>query len=278
MIQLNNTANAQQVYSPAGNLNIQQISEVICGVFSNGMLSAAFGYNKELLSIRYNGADKELGPWPLAFYQQQLAGDPFLAKRELVSNIFIGTDKYMLVPEQLYDEKSAVDWLKSIHFIEATDAINVQYFSEEKANYLYAWPAEIKTLLQDNFKNAKVMPFAAYQFRKPLKAGYTLICCITDSEVYGTMYNNKTLKWHQVFPYTTAEDISYHIKSLCKHYKVASYQLVFQCSVLAAALNPLLYDLAEYFNNVIDKSAKDPVKGEWSNAVQLVQLMQSCVL
>ena len=175
----------------AGNSLINHVSRVICVLLPREVIIAGFNGPGDLLMVRHYDYGKNNPIWGLDFFEKHFINEPLLAKHDLVKTIFIGCNKYIVVPDELYNQQKAEDWLKKICFVASDDVTSVYHLHKDQANYVYAWETALKSLISRYFSQAKVLPFAGYQFYKPYKSEYSLLCCITNTEVYATLYNNR---------------------------------------------------------------------------------------
>lgn len=271
---------SQQVYNVhSGDALLSQVARVICVLLPRALMVAGFSERGDLLMIRFSDYKKNLPTWILDFFEHQFITEPLLGMPQKVSAVFVATDKTFLVPEVLYSEGVADKWMKKIYFVEGNEVISLYHVREDKTNYMYAWPAAIKSLTTRYFAQAKVMPFAAYQFYKPYKSDCSMQCCITADMVYATLYNNRLLTWHQAFSYQNAEDIAYHIKLLCQQNNIDAGKLSLQCTVTNKALAHVVTDLTQYFPDLKDGSGNVGTNDKsWTGTIHLLQQLYACVL
>ena len=280
MPEISNSNLSQQVYNVhSGDSLLNQVSKVICVLMPRALIIAGFSAHGDLLMIRYSDYKRNLPAWILDFFEHQFINEPLLSDANKVNATFIAGEKSMVVPEVLYNETTAEEWMKKICFVEGNEIIGKHHLREDKANYLYAWPGTIKSLMTRYFGNSKILPFSAYQFYKPYKSECSLQCCITGEHVYATLYNNRTLHWHQVFPYQNAEDIAYHIKLLCQQHDIDPQRMGLQCTMASKNLAPLVNELAQYFPDLKDGTGSVGTNDRnWTGTIYLLQQLYACAL
>lgn len=280
MSEVTHSSKNQQVYRVhTGDTLMMQVSRVIFVLLPRGICIAGFSDRGDLLTIHYNDYKKSLPAWIIDFFEHEFLNDSLLASPHKVVGVFIASDKTMLVPEVIYNESEATQWLNKLNFVEGNEVVSTHELREDKAHYVYSWPAAMKSLINRYFSKAKVMPFAAYQFYKPFKSECSLQICITNNEVFATLYKNRTLNWHQVFGYQTAEDIAYRLKHVCKHYNVDEKEMVFQCTVANKNLATIITELTQYFPDLKDGSSNVAASDRsWTATVYLLQQLYACAL
>jgi len=258
---------------------VQQVAKVILVVFPRGLTIAGFSPQGDLLIVHYTEHNESLPRWILDFYEHRFIEDKLLSVPEKIAGIFVASDKYLLVPDEVYNAEQASDWMRKIFFIESNEVIEDYRLYEDKSHYLFAYPSAIKNLSGRYFHHAAVLPLAAYQFYKPYKMESALQFCVGIDYIYATLYKNKQLAWHQVFPYQCAEDIAYQINLMCKQYRIESQNMEIQASVIHKDLNNMLSDLTQYFPKLKygNNTESFPSVREWIQTAGLLQQLYSCV-
>ncbi len=266
-----------QVYNVNEDENLLlQVDKVICIFFQRGFLAAGFSAGNELLTIRYNGYDINYPVYSINFYEQVIEIEPLLNDKEKVKGVFFLGEKNMIVPNDLFQETYSKNWLKQIHFIEQNEVIDFYPLDQDKAYYLQAMPLEIKELVNSNFINAKILPLAYYQFRKPPKVGLALQCCVTNDQVAATMHIDGQLMWHSVYYYTVAEDIVFEGKLLCKENGFSATKLTILFNSFTALQFNLINDLTQYYPGL--KSGEgNRILTSWDTSISLLQQLLVCV-
>ncbi|MBS1587376.1 MAG: DUF3822 family protein [Bacteroidetes bacterium] len=280
MTEISNSNLSQQVYNAhGGDSLINQVRRVLCVLMPRALTIAGFSEHGDLLMIRYSDYKKNLPAWILDFFEHQFINEPLFADPNKVTAAFIAGEKSMVVPEVLFNETASEEWMKKIYFVEGNEIISKHHLREDKANYMYAWPGTIKSLMTRYFGNARILPFAAYQFYKPYKSECSLQCCITSEHVYATLYNNRTLHWHQVFPYDTAEDIAYQVKLLCKQNDIEPLRMGMQCTMANKGLATIVNELAQFFPDLKDGTGNVGTNDRnWTGTIYLLQQLYACAL
>lgn len=258
---------------------ITQVAKVIILIFPRGLLIAGFNATGDILMIRYTEHKHSLPTWILDFYEHSFIDDNLLQNPEKVAGIFIASEKYLLVPNELYTEHDADDWLRKIYFVEANEMVDRYRLHDDNGHYLFAYPNAIKNLVNRYFHQTPIMPLATYQFYKPYRMESMLQCCISADQVFATLYKNRNLAWHQVFSYTTAEDIAYQIQLMSKQYRIDSQNMEMQAAVIHKDLNHVIADLTQYFPKLKFGNNEDVLGSvrEWYIASHLLEQLYSCV-
>lgn len=263
----------------SGDSLMAQVVRVICVLMPRGLAVAGFSERGDLLMIRYNDYKKSLPTWILDFYEHQFINEPLLSDPAKITAAFVASDKGFIVPEVLYEGPTAEKWMKKVHFVEGSEVVATHHLREDGAHYMFAWPAAIKSLMTRYFPKARILPFSTYQFYKPYKSESSLQCCITNEQVFATLYTNRNLAWHQIFSYETAEDIAYHIKLLCEKNNLDTERMTLQCTMTSKGLYGILTELTQYFPDLKDGSGNVSANDRtWTGAIHLLQQLYACAL
>jgi len=275
MAATNNNIN-QQVYNAREDDSLlNDVAQVICILVQRALVIAAYDSSGTLLTSHYTDYKNNLPVWGLDFFEHQFINEPLLRDQSKVKAVFLGGDKQLIVPDELHDKTLSVDWLKKIHFVDATDVVNTWPLTDDKAQYILASPVSIVELVKIYFKRAKVQPLAIYQFADAPVDDAQINCCITNEHVYATFYNNKQLLWHQCFDYTTAEDIAYHLKLRCKESGMDAWNVMLHCTALSATAFDAVNGLSQYFSRFTIGTAS-VTDYRWAPAVSLLQQLYTC--
>jgi hypothetical protein len=258
---------------------IDQVTKVVSVLLPRGLLVGGFNEQGELQMIRYGDYNRTLPTWILDFYEHRFVDEILLSKPNLVIATYIASDKYLVIPEAVYEESAAMKWMNNVFFVEGNEVLSVQRLPEDKAKYVYAYPATIKSLVGRHFLNSKLVPLAAYQFYKPYRSDNAIHCCITAEHAIATFYKNRILHWHQVFEYEKGDDIAYRIKQLCRQEGLDSETLDITCSVTYRGLNPVLNEVAQYFPSMRENDSNTPLASrQWAGTISLLQQLYACAL
>ena len=266
----------RQVYNAREDEQILSWTEYVTCVFTRrGLLAAAFNSGNELLSMHYAGYGKERPVWELDFFEPLFAQEPLLVKHDLITKVFFCSEQNLVVPDELYNKEEAENWLKHIHFIEPSDTIEHYHLKEQKANYVYAIPHNIRELVRINCKKATVMPLPAYQFSHKSTQHTYLQCFMSGEQACVSLYHLNLLIWHRVFDYSTAEDIAYEIRVVCREHKIAADKLTVACNAMSATEYAIANELSQYFSAITTGDGHS-IKSLWSPALSLIKQLQSC--
>ncbi len=267
----------EQVYNVRDDDSLSsRVALTICVLVPRGLLIAGFSITKELLTLQYKGYNKNKPVWELDFFEHIFANEPILAIKEKIKGVFIGSDKNLIVPNELYMEDEATNWLRHIHFVETNDVITSYSLIEENANFLHAVPLNITELVKINFKHAEILPLSIYQFRNPHKQSLHLQCCLSNEQVFLSLHNNSQLFWHKVFNYTCAEDIAYAINLYCRENNIDTTKLGVMCNGLSAAEFERINELTQYFPTINAGNGRT-ITTAWDCVISLAHQLFACV-
>ena len=266
----------EQVYNVRENDALAaQVASVICILVQRGLLIAGFSVTNELLTMQYSGYNRNRPVWELDFFEHIFANEDILAEKGKIKGVFISSDKNLVVPEELYNEDEAKNWLQQVHFVENTDVIASYPLSEEHATYIQAVPVNITELIKIHFRQAELLPLAIYQLRNPNKRPLSMQLCMSSEQVCVSVHRNGQLQWHKVFSYASAEDIAYTLNLFCKENSIDPAGLYVTCNALSATEYDRINELTQYFPGIITDGG--PINSLWHPAISLAQQLLSCV-
>jgi hypothetical protein len=277
MTAANNNTYEQVYYVNDDDGVMSRVAHVICVLTRRSLMVAGFNATRELLTMHYTGYSTNKPVWELDFFEHLFGNEPLLAAKEKVKGVFICSDKYLIVPEDLYDETEAKKWLSNIHFVETKDVVEAYPLLDDKAIYLLAAPVHITELIKINFKKAVALPLPVYHFTNAVAQSLYLQCCITGEQVCATLHNYSQLLWHRVFDYTCAEDIAYEIRLLCKENNISPDKVNMSCNTISAAEYNVVNGLSQYFPTIKAGNGIS-IGSQWDTAICLSQQLFACVL
>jgi hypothetical protein len=255
---------------------IGNIASVVCVLTQRGAWISGYNEAHGLLTIHYNAYNKTRPVWELDFFEQLFANEHLLAAKDKVAGVFICSERNIVVPDALYDEKEAENWLRKIHFVDVNDVILSKHIPQAKVRYLMAVPVKITELININFKKAATLPLAAYQFLDVQKGAPEIKCCITNEQVCASLYNHRQLQWHKIFSHASAQDIAYNIRHSCEENDVNVSALKITIDTLSGAEYEIAHELSQYFSGAQKSNGKN--NGiRWQPAVSLGQQLIKCV-
>lgn len=267
----------EQVYNVREDENItSHVVKTICILEQRGLLIAGFSQADELLTMHYTGYNKNRPVWELDFFEHIFNHGSLLADKDKIKGVFICSHKQLIVPHELFDEYEAPGWLKSIHFIEPKDVIESYVLESDKACYVQAAPLSIAQLVKINFKKTGILPLAFYHFKGEHNVSLQMQCCLTNDQAIVTLHNYSQLLWHQVFDYTSAEDIAYNINHYCRENNMNPATLNICCNAVTGAEYDIINSLTQYFNGIKAGDGQE-ITGRWAPAISLANQLLSCV-
>lgn len=280
MSEISNSAKNNYAYSVHdGDALINQVAKVICVLLPRALATAGFSERGELLTVRYGDYSPSQPEWVLDFFEHRFVDEPLLARPELVQAVVVASDKYLVVPETLYDEQEAVHWLKKLFFVEGSEVTATYALQGASARYVYAYPGSMKSLVERYFQKAKLLPLATHQFNNTAQTDIIIQCSLTQENAIATLHQHSRLLWHQVFEYETAEDIAFQLRHLCVQRGMDAETVAIEWTTVHPKLNTMLRDAAQYFpysrqHDVGMISGDD----EWRGTISLLQQLYACAL
>jgi hypothetical protein len=265
----------QQYLAHNGEDLLSQVQKVVCLITPKAMITAGYHPSGEVLIV--NSCMHQLDSWDAAFIENELLNNNLFTTPEMVSCIFIGAEKALLIPDELFlDQETANSWLQKIYFCEAQESLMLASFPANKIHCSYAVDTKIKDLLEHYFNGATIMPLQMVHFKD--KVTDVLQCTIMDSYAIATLHNGNNLLWQQTFEYHTAEDILYQLSAACQEFQLDIQEYLISFTSTSIENQPILKSLKSYFPNFkLTKSGiADIIAPNWSATVFLFQQLYGC--
>jgi len=273
----------QQVYNVySDTTSLAKINNVICVFMRRGILSAGYNAANELLTIHFNGYKNNRPAWDTTFFEQVITNDALLsAAKNTRFKILSLTEKTMVIPNALYENGQAEQWMETIHYKDIKDDILTTHLEEEKLHILQIVPREITQLIKINYGPDEVLPLMYYQCRRNDYNEQLLRCCITNEQVVMTLHLNKMLLWHRICDYSNAADIAFEILDVCRQQQLDHTKLIFESNCTTAAERTVMSNLGNFFKleppSVVHKSNASANSSKWIYPISLFQEIRLCV-
>lgn len=274
------TSAKEYTYRASDDKNIlSEVDSVQCVLFPKTLLVAGYSKDGRLLMAHYNRANAETEPWNNDFFEQDFINEKLLGVPQQVKTIFIGNEESLIVPMELYNEKSAKEWLQSLFALRPDTVVYTQYLKTPQAHYLFAIPGEIDKLIHRYFGLPKMLPAAAFHFYKPeIATANFLQLLITQDKAIATLQQRAELKWHRYFEFSTPEDLAFQTANLCREWHIPRIDLQIECTMLCEDCDDIALELERYFPKIKWTTATAQSEMANEHLVLLAQRLYTCAL
>lgn len=252
------------------------VDTVVLVLMRRGMMAAGFDALGQVLTIHYRGYNKNRQVWDVAFYEQLMTQHPLLASREKIKATFFLTDAFLAVPDELFDPTHAENWLRQLFFVEITDVVLQFPFANRNVHYLAALPVHITELIHINFPKSIRLPLPWYQFTNRFDSGTVLQVSLTPEVCCALLEKNDKILWHQLIPYTIAEDLAHAVLQVAAEHAIPAETIEVLATAADAATFQVLNELSRYFPGLKGGDGRRFIQS-WDGALQLARQLYTCV-
>ena len=269
-----NNIDRHQYNAHNGDDLLSQVDKVICLISQNSFISAGFHPSGAILTVHCSHVKSADGH--TAFIAHEFLNDPLLAAPELIKQVFIASDKHIVIPNSLLEnQQMATEWLQRIYFCEANEQIAMASCSKSDETIVYAYPKAIGDLC-NQYVATETLPLSLIQLQYGATAAALLQCTLSDNTAFACIHLDKKLQWHQSFDYENAEDIVYQLAAACQQLNVALQSL--PLNINATSPTQIISDLAQYLPRISEQQTNSAslTTAEWASTILLFQQLNTC--
>lgn len=250
----------------------------VCVLLPRSFVVAGFSADGTVLVIKHITAAASQAEWDAAFFEYDFLNEPLLAIPSQLKAVFIAGEHTLAIPDELYDADALSMWMNSIHHLAADNQLDTYSATADKMHYAFTLPAPVHDIIARYFTEAKILPVAAYQFHKAKnRKDAHMQCLVADQLIVATLRINGKLTWHQVFDYTTAEDIAWQFTHLCKTHHIHAIDLNVEVTTLSERDYDLIPELETFFPKITWSAHQMQQVGHWAPSIFLMQQLHACV-
>jgi len=258
---------------------LSEVVASVCILLPGAFVVAGFGTDGTVLIIKNNVSSQPSTEWDLSFFEYEFLNEPLLAIPSQLKAVYIASEQTLPIPDALYDADALALWMNSLHHFPATSLLDTYSAAADQLHYAYVMPEAIHELTSRYFSAAKMLPAAAYQFFKPKpRKEAHMQCLISDHSVIATLRIDGKLLWHQVFNYTTPEDIAWQFTHICKSHHIHAIDLNVEATTLSDRHFDTLLELETFFPKISWSERQLRNEGPWAPAIFLMQQLYACAL
>jgi hypothetical protein len=271
---INNTQRYQYTAHNGDDL-LSQVDKVICLISQNSLITAGFHPSGAVLTVHCSHLAQ--AAWHTKLIEHELLNDPLLAAPELIKQVFIASNKQIVIPNNLLEnQQMATEWLQRIYFCEASEHIAITNCAKSAETIAYAYPKDIALLCTQYFAPIKSLPISLIQLQYGATAESLLQCTLIDNSACACIHLGKKLQWQQSFDFESAEDIVYQLAAACEQLNIDIHKLPLH--ITATSPTQIIKDLAHYLPNMSEQQANMASRAatEWASTILLFQQLNTC--
>lgn len=194
--------------------HLSLIKHVRMVIWSKGICLGGYDeHNRALTGKVFLWSDE----WNTDRLTQIFENEPMVAGPQPITHIWISTEQQLQVPAPLFDLEKAGSWLQQFHFIEADYSIyeNTPVKTKSAPRIVYAAPGNVLYKLDRFFPEARIDILSSALIHSLLQEQEDkLLLSLLNQTVSVTWVQQQQLKYFQLFPYQSCEDILYKLTQI----------------------------------------------------------------
>lgn len=179
-----------------------------------------------------------------------------------VEKIWMTAPKHLIIPENLYEEGYANQWIRRFHFLNAEESLfSIPLKPQLDAFVIFPIPERWQLMLKDNFKNALFESLTKYALQRKEKdktEGLHLHIISLPKMVTVSLLESQRFLSHHVLPYQQTEQLIYKLALLLQEKEIPQDLISFHLEGIAPFWNNLVEALTTFLKpNEEEKSTKE---------------------
>ncbi|MBS1615163.1 MAG: DUF3822 family protein [Bacteroidetes bacterium] len=257
---------------------LSEVESVLCVLHPRSILLGGFNAGGQAILAHFCDYAPPQPSWDTSFFESRFMSETLLGMPQLIKAVFVSSEEEMLIPESLFQEKNAHDWLQKLNGSSPNNVLHQYKLAQPAARYAFMLPAAMEKLLHRYFGSIPLLPLAAYQFHKPANEQYLFHCLAGDGSATASLFHSGRLLWHQQFACDVAEDLAWKAASLCRELHIPRIDMHIELALLSDQNFYFATDLERYFPKIKWTRNLATEDGPWAPALFLLQQLFACVL
>lgn len=246
----------QEFLQPVWNYNTHEdpltnIHTLHLVLWNKGLCIAGYDIERTVLSIKVFGFEKT---WDTEQIEAIFVNEPLVAGPQPVTHIWIADERNFLIPDALFNQEAAAEWLQQFHFVETAESILYSTIQQPiMAQAAFPVNNKLGAIFNKYFQEAEVnaISAAALLVAAPgTRKYYADIICINKTLVL-TIFEKGVLVNHQVSVYDSLEDILYKIGAVTAEQAPGSEEVDIHLSGYATTIREMGQELLTYFPHAL---------------------------
>ncbi len=256
---------------------LSEVEAVLCVLFPRSVLLGGFNADGQAIVVHFCDYIAPQPSWDSSFFEARFMSETLLGMPQLIKAVFISSEEEMLIPESLFQEKNAHDWLQKLNGASPNSVLHQHKLAQPAARYAYMLPTPMEKLVHRYFGTLRMLPLAAYQFHKPGNEHYLLQGIVGGGRATASLHQSGRLLWHQQFDCEKAEDFAWKAASLCRELHIPRIDLHIELCLLSDQHFDFATELECYFPKIKWTRNLATEDGSWAPALFLLQQLFACV-
>lgn len=154
----------------------------------------------------------------------------------------------LLVPGKFYREDDYLSLMNSVYGYDPGRAIITDTLPEWQIHNVFGLSAELYALVTKRFSNAQNLHVHTVNLRNAVTDDGTSLFVDFKTEDFSLlMVKNRQVQLAQIIPYSTADDVLYHLIKICSHFAVTQNEVMLKLSGLIEKKSAMFDTLHQYF-------------------------------
>lgn len=163
----------------------------------------------------------------IAAVESVFINEPLVAGPQPITHIWIADERNIVIPQHLYEQQAAEQWLRSFHFIETEERIQATGIQQHlQATVVYPVQEKLITLFHKYFAEAKIDAVSGMVLcQENGSERDTADIILLDTKAILTLRQKGALLSHQVTEITDIHNLVYTIGLMCQQHGIATEEL-----------------------------------------------------
>jgi hypothetical protein len=198
--------------------NIETLHLLIWG---QGLCIAGYGPDESVLTTKVYVFPKD----DMHAVESIFMNEPLVAGPQPVTRIWIADERIMIVPQHLFNEEAAADWLDRFHFVSHNESIQSTTL-KQPISIVYPISNDLSALLRKYFPDSKVNALSGVLLQQEISSeNDTLELIFLKETIALTLRKKGKLISHQIEACTAIHNLVYKIASVSKDHEITQEHL-----------------------------------------------------
>ena len=190
-------------------------------IWEQGLCIAGYGPDESVLTTKVYVFQKD----DIHAVESIFMNEPLVAGPQPVTRIWIADERNMIIPQHLFNEEAAAEWLGKFHFISQGESVQSTTL-KQPISIVYPIANDLSALLRKYFPEGKMNALSAVLLQQEISSeNNTLDLVFLKETIALTLRKKGKLISHQIEAYSDINNLIYKIASISKDYEIAQEEL-----------------------------------------------------
>lgn len=190
--------------------------------------------------------------WDIAFMQDLFENDPLFAGPQPINHIWIAEARNILIPEPLYEESQAGEWIGKFHFLEADEQLlHINMQPHQDIRMVFPVRQALTDLFRQYLPEARISALSRVSMVQGTGLNGTFLEIVNlPKMILLSLRENERFVLHQIYPYENTENVIYRIALILEEKGISQEQVQVSLSGIAPFWNNLNIELPRFFKSI----------------------------